>query len=178
MTTHAAAPCLGGSMDAFPTNHADSRRFTCLWASTRRTSAMNMVSGDSVPSAGSALGEPRHKRTQEGAKRLRQRETGLTHMNRLSMMGELATSLAHELTQAIASAPNNARAALNFWARPDLPVHHRQPWGRCRPRQTTLAAWYSVHPARCLTYCRRSDGGSHGDLYCAAIQRRYRIVLP
>jgi C4-dicarboxylate-specific signal transduction histidine kinase len=35
-------------------------------------------------------------------------------MNRVSMMGELATSLSHEITQPIASARNNARAALNF----------------------------------------------------------------
>jgi C4-dicarboxylate-specific signal transduction histidine kinase len=35
-------------------------------------------------------------------------------MNRVSMMGELAVSLAHEITQPIASARNNARAALNF----------------------------------------------------------------
>ena len=43
-------------------------------------------------------------------------------MNRLSIMGELAASLAHEITQPIATARNNARAALNFLARqpPDL----------------------------------------------------------
>jgi signal transduction histidine kinase len=43
-------------------------------------------------------------------------------MNRLSMMGELSASLAHEITQPIASARNNARAALNFLAKqpPDL----------------------------------------------------------
>jgi signal transduction histidine kinase len=35
-------------------------------------------------------------------------------MNRVSMMGELASSLAHEITQPIASARNNARAAQNF----------------------------------------------------------------
>jgi signal transduction histidine kinase len=35
-------------------------------------------------------------------------------MNRLSMMGELAASLSHEITQPIASARNNARAAQNF----------------------------------------------------------------
>ena len=35
-------------------------------------------------------------------------------MNRVSMMGELAASLAHEITQPIASARNNARAAQNF----------------------------------------------------------------
>src|SRR5262249_40395951 len=41
-------------------------------------------------------------------------EPDLAHMNRVSMMGELAASLAHEITQPIASARNNARAALNF----------------------------------------------------------------
>ena len=43
-------------------------------------------------------------------------------MNRLSMMGELAASLAHEIKQPIASARNNARAALNFLDKqpPDL----------------------------------------------------------
>jgi C4-dicarboxylate-specific signal transduction histidine kinase len=38
----------------------------------------------------------------------------LAHMNRVSMMGELAASLSHEITQPIASARNNARAAQNF----------------------------------------------------------------
>ena len=35
-------------------------------------------------------------------------------MNRVSMMGELAATLSHEITQPIASARNNARAASNF----------------------------------------------------------------
>jgi C4-dicarboxylate-specific signal transduction histidine kinase len=35
-------------------------------------------------------------------------------MNRVSVMGELAASLSHEITQPIASARNNARAAQNF----------------------------------------------------------------
>jgi PAS domain S-box-containing protein len=45
---------------------------------------------------------------------LRELETELVHMNRVSMMGELAGSLAHEITQPIGSAQNNARAAQNF----------------------------------------------------------------
>jgi PAS domain S-box-containing protein len=53
-------------------------------------------------------------RAQEEHERLRQLESDLAHMNRLSMMGELAASLAHEITQPIAAARNNARAALNF----------------------------------------------------------------
>ena len=53
-------------------------------------------------------------RAQEEHERLRQLESDLAHMNRLSMMGELAASLAHEITQPIATARNNARAALHF----------------------------------------------------------------
>src|SRR5215471_16277112 len=41
-------------------------------------------------------------------------ESDFAHMNRVSMMGELAASLSHEITQPIASARNNARAAQNF----------------------------------------------------------------
>jgi PAS domain S-box-containing protein len=53
---------------------------------------------------------------------LRELESDLAHMNRVSMMGELAASLSHELTQPIASARNNACAALNFLEQqpPDL----------------------------------------------------------
>jgi PAS domain S-box-containing protein len=62
------------------------------------------------------------KRALEARERLRQLESDLAHVNRLSMMGVLAASLAHEVKQPIATARNNARAALNFLARrpPDL----------------------------------------------------------
>jgi PAS domain S-box-containing protein len=46
--------------------------------------------------------------------RLQQMQTDFAHMNRVSTMGELAASLSHEITQPIASARNNARAAQNF----------------------------------------------------------------
>jgi signal transduction histidine kinase len=45
---------------------------------------------------------------------LRKLESDFAHMNRVSMMGELAASLSHEITQPIASARNNVRAAMNF----------------------------------------------------------------
>jgi PAS domain S-box-containing protein len=54
------------------------------------------------------------KRAQQEHERLRQLESDLAHMNRLSMMGELTASLAHEIKQPIAAGRNNARAALNF----------------------------------------------------------------
>ncbi|MGX5846654.1 sensor histidine kinase [Mesorhizobium sp. PL10] len=46
--------------------------------------------------------------------RLQQMQSDFAHINRVSTMGELAASLSHEITQPIASARNNARAALNF----------------------------------------------------------------
>jgi C4-dicarboxylate-specific signal transduction histidine kinase len=46
--------------------------------------------------------------------RLEQMQSDFAHLNRLSVMGELTASLAHEITQPIASARNNARAAQNF----------------------------------------------------------------
>jgi PAS domain S-box-containing protein len=54
--------------------------------------------------------------------RLEQMQSDFAHINRVSMMGELAASLSHEITQPIGSARNNARAAMNFLARnpPDL----------------------------------------------------------
>jgi PAS domain S-box-containing protein len=61
-------------------------------------------------------------RAQEEHERLRQLEADLAHVNRLSVMGELTASLAHEITQPIATARNNARAAMHFLDRnpPDL----------------------------------------------------------
>ena len=46
--------------------------------------------------------------------RLQHMQSDFAHLNRVSMMGELAASLSHEITQPIASARNNARAAQNF----------------------------------------------------------------
>ena len=53
----------------------------------------------------------KRKRAEEA---LRDLESHFAHMNRVSVMGELAASLSHEITQPIASVRNNARAALNF----------------------------------------------------------------
>src|SRR5262245_42864726 len=51
------------------------------------------------------------KRAEEA---LRELDSDFAHVNRVSMMGELAASLAHEITQPIASVRNNAQAAQNF----------------------------------------------------------------
>jgi PAS domain S-box-containing protein len=54
------------------------------------------------------------KRAEAEHERLRQLESELAHMNRLSIMGELSASLAHEMLHPIATARNNARSALRF----------------------------------------------------------------
>jgi PAS domain S-box-containing protein len=63
-------------------------------------------------------------RAQEEHERLRQLESDLAHMNRLSMMGELAASLAHEIAQPIAAARNNSRAAMHFLDRSPPGLDH------------------------------------------------------
>ena len=62
------------------------------------------------------------KRAEEERERLRQLEADLAHINRVSMMGELAVSLAHEIKQPIAAAVTNAEACLRLLERnePDI----------------------------------------------------------
>ncbi|MET0720209.1 MAG: ATP-binding protein, partial [Tardiphaga sp.] len=54
------------------------------------------------------------KRAEEEHERLRQLESDLAHVNRVSMMGELMASLAHEILHPIATTRNHARAAERF----------------------------------------------------------------
>ncbi|MDI4237528.1 AAA family ATPase [Bradyrhizobium sp. Arg237L] len=54
------------------------------------------------------------RRAQDEHEKLRQLELDFAHMNRVSMMGELAASLSHEILHPIATARNNARAGTRF----------------------------------------------------------------
>jgi len=78
--------------------------------------------GEVVECVGTAMDVTERKRAEDGHKRLRQLEADLAHMNRVSMMGELAASLAHEIKQPIAAAVSNAEACLQWLAhdQPDL----------------------------------------------------------
>jgi PAS domain S-box-containing protein len=62
------------------------------------------------------------KRVEDERQRMRQLEADLAHMNRVSMMGELAASLAHELKQPLAAAVINAKASAHWLERstPDV----------------------------------------------------------
>ena len=62
------------------------------------------------------------KRAEEEREKLRQLEADLAHVTRVSTMGELTASLAHEIKQPIGAAVTNAQACLRFIDRhePDL----------------------------------------------------------
>jgi PAS domain S-box-containing protein len=57
------------------------------------------------------------KRAEQQRERLRQLEADLAHINRVSMMGELAASLGHEIRQPIAAIATNAGAVLRWLQR-------------------------------------------------------------
>jgi PAS domain S-box-containing protein len=59
-------------------------------------------------------------RAEEQRDRLRQLEADLAHINRVSMMGELAASIAHEVNQPISGVVSNGSACLRWLAR-DVP---------------------------------------------------------
>jgi PAS domain S-box-containing protein len=60
------------------------------------------------------------KSAEEERERLRQLEADLAHINRVSMMGELAASVAHEVKQPMACALINAKTCVR-WLRRDVP---------------------------------------------------------
>jgi PAS domain S-box-containing protein len=79
-------------------------------------------SGELIEMIGTAMDVTEHKRAEEERERLRQLELEIAHMNRVTMLGELASSLAHELNQPIAAAITSANACLRWLAHnpPDL----------------------------------------------------------
>jgi signal transduction histidine kinase len=63
------------------------------------------------------------KRAENERERLQQLQADLAHINRVSTMGELTASLAHEINQPIGAAVTNAQACLRFLncGQPDVP---------------------------------------------------------
>jgi PAS domain S-box-containing protein len=71
---------------------------------------------------GAVMDITERKRAEEERERLCQLEVDLAHSNRVSVMGELAASLAHEIKQPIAAAALNGDACVNWLGRdaPDV----------------------------------------------------------
>src|SRR5882762_5006736 len=72
---------------------------------------------------GTQLDVTERKRAEEERERLRQLQADLVHINRVTTMGELTASLAHEIKQPIAAAVTNAKTCLRWLGRdePDVP---------------------------------------------------------
>jgi PAS domain-containing protein len=73
--------------------------------------------GKFVEWVGTTIDVTEHKKAEFERERLRQLEADLAHMNRISMLGELAASLSHELKQPITAGIISASATLNWLAR-------------------------------------------------------------
>jgi len=76
--------------------------------------------GDVVEYVGSVMDVSDRMRAEQEREKLRQAEADLTHMSRVTTMGELTASLAHEITQPIAAAITDANACRR-WLMRDLP---------------------------------------------------------
>jgi PAS domain S-box-containing protein len=80
------------------------------------------ASGELVEVVGTQLDVTERKRGEEERERLRQLQADLAHINRVTTMGELTASLAHEVNQPIAAAVTDANTCLRWLNRdePDL----------------------------------------------------------
>jgi PAS domain S-box-containing protein len=79
-------------------------------------------SGGPVEFVGTVMDVTERKRAEEERERLRQAQADLAHVSRVTTMGELTASLAHEIKQPIAAAITDANTCLRWLARdePDL----------------------------------------------------------
>jgi PAS domain S-box-containing protein len=77
-------------------------------------------SGDLVEFVGTVMDITERKRAEEERERLRQANADLVRVSRVTTMGELTASLAHEVNQPIAAASTNANTCLR-WLAADTP---------------------------------------------------------
>ena len=78
------------------------------------------ISGDLLEYVGTSIDVTERKRADEERERLRQAQADLVHVNRVTTMGELTASLAHEVNQPIAAAITNANTCMR-WLAADTP---------------------------------------------------------
>jgi PAS domain S-box-containing protein len=80
------------------------------------------ISGDLLEYVGTSIDVTERKRADEERERLRQAQADLAHLSRVTTMGELTASLAHEIRQPISAAVTNAKTCLRWLGRdePDM----------------------------------------------------------
>jgi len=93
---------------------------------------------------GTVIDVTERKRAEEERERLRQALADLARVNRITTMGELTASLAHEVNQPIAAAVTNANTCLR-WLTRDHPIWKRRARlrresSRMQPVQRTSSA--------------------------------------
>jgi C4-dicarboxylate-specific signal transduction histidine kinase len=94
--------------------------------SVKHIQTVARISTDEDPQSwvyvGAVIDITERKRAEREHERLRQLEAELAHMNRLTTMGELTASIAHEINQPLAAIVTQSEAALEFLDRdePDL----------------------------------------------------------
>jgi PAS domain S-box-containing protein len=79
-------------------------------------------SGEAGEFIGFLMDVTERKRAEEERERLRQAQADLAHINRVSTMGELTASLAHEIKQPIAAATTDAKTCLRWLGRDEPDV--------------------------------------------------------
>jgi PAS domain S-box-containing protein len=78
------------------------------------------ASGDVIEIVGTSVDVTERKQAEEERERLRQTQNHLAYISRLTTMGELTASLAHEIKQPISAAITNARTCMR-WLNRDQP---------------------------------------------------------
>jgi PAS domain S-box-containing protein len=80
------------------------------------------ISGDVLEYVGTSIDVTERKRADEERERLRQVQADLAHLSRVTTMGELTASLAHEIRQPISAALTNAKTCLRWLGRDEPQV--------------------------------------------------------
>jgi PAS domain S-box-containing protein len=80
------------------------------------------ISGDLLEYVGTSIDVTERKRADEERERLRQVQADLAHLSRVTTMGELTASLAHEIRQPISAAVTNAKTCLRWLGRDEPDV--------------------------------------------------------
>src|SRR6202051_4191550 len=80
------------------------------------------ISGDLLEYVGTSIDVTERKRADEERERLRQVQADLAHLSRVTTMGELTASLAHEIRQPISAAVTNAKTCLRWLVRDEPDV--------------------------------------------------------
>jgi PAS domain S-box-containing protein len=80
------------------------------------------ISGGLLEYVGTSIDVTERKRADEERERLRQVQADLAHLSRVTTMGELTASLAHEIRQPISAALTNAKTCLRWLSRDEPDV--------------------------------------------------------